>query len=64
MESRFRAALLAPELGAAVANVHAYVIGEHGDSEVPLWSCAQIADIPLDAFRTARPRGATRELGS
>jgi L-lactate dehydrogenase len=49
--SRFRA-LLAAELGVSVANVHAYVIGEHGDSEVPLWSCAQIANIPLDAFRT------------
>jgi len=49
--SRFRA-LLAAELDVAVANVHAYVIGEHGDSEVPLWSCAQIANIPLDAFST------------
>jgi L-lactate dehydrogenase len=49
--SRFRA-LLAAALGVAVANVHAYVIGEHGDSEVPLWSGAQIANIPLDAFRT------------
>jgi len=49
--SRFRS-LLAAALDVAVANVHAYVIGEHGDSEVPLWSCAQIANIPLDAFRT------------
>lgn len=49
--SRFRA-LLAAELDVAVANVHAYVIGEHGDSEVPLWSCAQIANIPLDSFCT------------
>jgi L-lactate dehydrogenase len=47
--SRFRS-LIAAELDVAVANVHAYVIGEHGDSEVPLWSCAQIANIPLDAF--------------
>lgn len=47
--SRFRS-LLARKLGVAVANVHAYIVGEHGDSEVPLWSSAQIANIPLDSF--------------
>jgi L-lactate dehydrogenase len=26
-------------------NVHAYVIGEHGDSEVPVWSLANVAGI-------------------
>jgi len=44
--SRFRA-LLARRLNVSVANIHAYIIGEHGDSEVPLWSSAQIANIPL-----------------
>lgn len=34
-------------------NVHAYVIGEHGDSELPVWSSATIAGIPLtDACRS------------
>ena len=28
-------------------NVHAYVIGEHGDSELPVWSQANIAGLPL-----------------
>src|SRR5205823_12186761 len=28
-------------------NVHAYIAGEHGDSEIPLWSSASIANIPL-----------------
>jgi L-lactate dehydrogenase len=28
-------------------NVHAYVIGEHGDSEVPVWSLANVAGIRL-----------------
>ncbi len=28
-------------------NVHAYVIGEHGDSELPVWSQANIAGMPL-----------------
>jgi L-lactate dehydrogenase len=28
-------------------NVHAYIIGEHGDSEVPVWSLANVAGIHL-----------------
>jgi L-lactate dehydrogenase len=31
-------------------NVHAYVIGEHGDSEVILWSKVRIAGTPLKEF--------------
>lgn len=31
-------------------NVHAYVIGEHGDSEVPAWSATNIAGMPLEDF--------------
>ncbi len=31
-------------------NVHAYVIGEHGDSEVLLWSLVNISGIPLESF--------------
>jgi len=27
--------------------VHAYIAGEHGDSEIPLWSSASIGSIPL-----------------
>ena len=50
--SRFRA-LLARHFGIAVANVHAYIVGEHGDSEVPIWSSAQIAGVPLDAVAAA-----------
>jgi L-lactate dehydrogenase len=44
--SRFRF-LIARRCRVAVQNVHAYVVGEHGDSEVPLWSSASIANIPL-----------------
>lgn len=47
--SRFRA-LLSERLDISVANVHAYIMGEHGDSEVPFWSSAQIANIPLLLF--------------
>lgn len=39
--------LIAEHTGVAVQNVHAYVAGEHGDSEIPLWSSASIASVPL-----------------
>jgi L-lactate dehydrogenase len=44
--SRFRF-LIAQRCSVAVQNVHAYIAGEHGDSEIPLWSSANIAGIPL-----------------
>lgn len=31
-------------------NIHAYVIGEHGDSEVPVWSLANVAGIRLKDY--------------
>ncbi len=37
----------------AVSNVHAYIAGEHGDSEVPLWSSASIGGVPLLDWRDA-----------
>jgi L-lactate dehydrogenase len=39
--------LVARHCGVAVQNVHAYVAGEHGDSELPLWSSATIGSVPL-----------------
>ncbi|ASR54312.1 L-lactate dehydrogenase [Cellulomonas sp. CW35] len=39
--------LIAKHTGVAVQNVHAYIAGEHGDSELPLWSSASIGAIPL-----------------
>jgi L-lactate dehydrogenase len=47
--SRFRS-LLSRRLNVAVGNIHAYIVGEHGDSEVPLWSSAQVANVPLESF--------------
>jgi L-lactate dehydrogenase len=40
--SRFRS-LLASKLHIDPRSVHAYIIGEHGDSEVPVWSTANVA---------------------
>jgi L-lactate dehydrogenase len=31
-------------------SVHAFIIGEHGDSEVPVWSLANIAGMRLEDF--------------
>lgn len=31
-------------------SVHAFIIGEHGDSEIPAWSSANVSGIPLNKF--------------
>lgn len=31
-------------------SVHAFIIGEHGDSEIAAWSSANVSGIPLDKF--------------
>jgi len=41
---------LAERCGVSSANLHAYVIGEHGDSQLPAFSSARIAGFPLDEF--------------
>lgn len=53
--ARFRA-LLAEHLGISPKSVHAYVLGEHGDSEVLGWSSADAAGIPVDTFAIQRGR--------
>jgi L-lactate dehydrogenase len=50
--ARFRA-LLADHFGVDPRSVHAHIAGEHGDSEVPIWSLANIAGMPLADFATA-----------
>jgi L-lactate dehydrogenase len=42
--------LLGEHLKVGPRNVHAYIIGEHGDSEVPAWSLANIAGIRLKEY--------------
>ena len=39
--------LIAAETGVAVQSVHAWVAGEHGDTEIPLWSIASLGGVPL-----------------
>ena len=47
--ARFRA-LLGRHFDVDPRHVHAYVVGEHGDSEVLVWSQATIAGLSLDEF--------------
>ncbi len=42
--------LLAERLGVARSSVHALIVGEHGDSEFPLWSSATIGPVPLQEW--------------
>jgi L-lactate dehydrogenase len=51
--SRFRY-LLSQHFGVDARSVHAYIIGEHGDSEVPVWSSANIAGMRLPEFCKAQ----------
>jgi L-lactate dehydrogenase len=44
--SRLRS-LIARRCGVAVQNVHAYIAGEHGDSEIPLWTSATVGGVPF-----------------
>lgn len=47
--ARFRS-LLGRHLGIAPQSVHAYVLGEHGDSEVLAWSAARAGSVPITSF--------------
>jgi len=59
--ARFRA-LLGEHLGVAPLSVHAYVLGEHGDSEVLVWSSAMMGGIPLLQFAEQMGRPVTKEV--
>jgi L-lactate dehydrogenase len=54
--ARFRT-LLSARLGVDAQHVHAYVIGEHGDSEVLVWSQVSVGGIPLHDY--CRSQGIT-----
>lgn len=42
--------LLADKLNAPPTQVQTLILGEHGDSMVPIWSAAQVAGLPLDKW--------------
>ena len=41
---------LGQHLGVDSRSVHAFVIGEHGDSEIAAWSSANVSGVPLNSF--------------
>ena len=45
---------LGRHFGVDPRSVHAFILGEHGDSEVPVWSLANIAGMRLPAFCAAQ----------
>jgi L-lactate dehydrogenase len=64
---RFRS-LIADRLKAPPTQVNALILGEHGDSMVPIWSSAAIGGLPLEKFPGWSPNVAnelfTRTKGS
>lgn len=49
--------LLGTKLDVDSRSVHAYVIGEHGDSEIATWACANVSGVPLQDFFALRGMG-------
>jgi len=47
--------ILAARLDVAPTQVSALLLGEHGDSMVPIWSAAQIAGLPLEKWPGSTP---------
>lgn len=52
--ARFRS-LISAELGIASSQVKALILGEHGDSIVPIWSSATAAGLPLKGYPQVSP---------
>ena len=42
--------MLGEHIGVDSRNVHAFIIGEHGDSELAVWSGANVSGVNLDTF--------------
>ena len=42
-------------------NVHTFIIGEHGDSELPVWSSANISGVDLDCYCKTSPKQCNME---
>ena len=54
---------LAERAGVSTSSVHAYIVGEHGDTEFPLWSRTTIGTVPILEWETpGHPRMTREEL--
>ncbi len=55
--------MLAERAGVSTSSVHAYIIGEHGDTSFPLWSPASIGTAPILEWELpGHPRMTAEEL--
>ncbi len=52
--SRFRY-ILSRHTEVDIHNIHAYILGEHGDSEFAAWSMTNVAGMPVDEFFRGTP---------
>ena len=55
---------IAQRAGVSISSVHAYIVGEHGDTEFPLWSHATIGTVPILEWQPldGQPRFTKEEL--
>ena len=53
--------LLGAELGVDSRNIHAFIIGEHGDSELAVWSEANVSGLDLEDFCRIRGKELDRK---
>lgn len=58
--SRFRY-LLSEKFNVDVRNIHGYIIGEHGDSQLPAWSATHIAGKPIVEYFNSAENAFTEE---
>jgi L-lactate dehydrogenase len=61
--ARFRS-MLGEHFGISPNSVHAYVLGEHGESEVLIWSSAIVGGVPLALFADQQGMPLTDEVKS
>ena len=59
--ARFRA-FLGEHLGVSPSSIHAYVLGEHGDSEVLAWSGVKVGGVPIADFAQQMGKDLTEEV--
>ena len=59
--ARFRA-FLGEHLGVSPSSIHAYVLGEHGDSEVLAWSGVKVGGVPIADFAQQMGQDLTEEV--
>jgi len=59
--ARFRQEI-AKKLDVDVRNVHGYIVGEHGDTEFPVWSHANVAGLQITEWLQENPVDNEKEL--